>query len=124
MNVNASDKIIRMFLACLPAQIYAVVMVAIVLFDLYIGSMRHAVSNLIFLFAGVMFLWILCAAKMSYVAYSLLLLPVVFYLFLFAFIIYDQSLISLIREKVKHPKLLAVRVEKKNCGEGETCSSD
>ena len=69
-------------------------MIAVVMFDVYIGSLRHFISNTISLFVGTLFLWILCAASLEPVAYLLMILPVVFFIFLIALIVYDQSLLS------------------------------
>jgi len=83
---------------CLPVKIYVIVMIAVVLFDVYLGSIKHVVSNTISLFVGALFLWILCAANLDFAAYGLLVLPVIFFFFLFAIIVYDQSLLSIRRE--------------------------
>jgi hypothetical protein len=83
---------------CPPAQLYAIVMVAFVLFQLYRGTYAYAVRHAVFGLMGTAFLWVLCAANMEFAAYGLLVLPVVFFLFLLAVILYDQSLIEIQRE--------------------------
>ena len=83
--------------SCLPAQIYALVMCAVVLFDLYLGVYHYAASNAISLLIGTLLLWVLCAAKMSFVAYALMILPVLFFLFLFAIVLYDKTLFNIQR---------------------------
>lgn len=96
--MNAGNSIQKAWTTlCPPAQIYPIVMIAVVLFNLYRGTYRYALSHLIALFIGTMLLWVLCAAKLDVVAYSLLLLPVIFFVFLLALIFYDQSLFAIQR---------------------------
>jgi len=76
---------------CPPAQIYPIVMVAVVLFSLYRGAYREAVTHSIGLFIGTMFLWVLCAANLEMVAYALLCIPIIFFLFFLAVVLYDQA---------------------------------
>jgi FlaA1/EpsC-like NDP-sugar epimerase len=83
---------------CPPAQLYAIVMTAFVLFQLYRGTYRYAIRHAIFAILGTAFLWVLCAAKMEFAAYGLLVLPVLFFVFLLAIILYDQSLFEIQRE--------------------------
>jgi hypothetical protein len=79
---------------CPPAQIYPIVMTAVVLFNLYRGTYRHAVTQLIAMFVGTLLLWVLCAANLDFVAYAMLILPLLFFVFLLAIIFYDQTLID------------------------------
>jgi len=95
MNANTAFSSL-----CLPAKVYSIVMVAIIIFDLYLGSITHAISNTISLFVGTLLLWTLCAAGMEFAAVSLMVLPVMFFVFLFAIILYDQSLFNT-RNKTK-----------------------
>ena len=83
------------FTLCLPAQIYPVVMMGIILFDLYKGIYMRGIANIISMVVGTTLLWVLCAAKMEFVAYGLLLLPVLFVVFLLAILVFDQSLLSI-----------------------------
>lgn len=83
------------FTLCLPAQIYPVVMLGIILFDMYKGVYMRGISNIISMIVGTGLLWVLCAAKMEFVAYGLLLLPVLFVVFLLAILVFDQSLLSI-----------------------------
>jgi hypothetical protein len=64
---------------------------------LYIGSMSLVTTNTISLFVGTLLLWTLCAANMEFVAYSLLILPVIFFVFLVAIVFYDTS-----NSRIKH----------------------
>ena len=79
---------------CLPAQIYPIVMAGIILFDIYKGVYVRGVTNFVMLLVGTALLWVLCAAKFEFVAYSLLALPVIFTVFLLAIIVFDQTLLS------------------------------
>ena len=80
---------------CPPAQIFPVVMSGVVLFNLYRGTYRYAVQHTIAAVIGTIFLWILCAAKMEFAAYGLLILPVLFFVFLLAIVYYDQTLLTI-----------------------------
>ena len=79
---------------CPPAQIYPVVMIAVVLFSLYRGAWREAATNVVSLIIGTLFLWVLCAANFEFAAYGLLILPILFFVFFLAVVLYDQSLIN------------------------------
>jgi len=80
---------------CLPAQIYPVVMAGLILFNVYGGHFRHAIHNSVALVVGTGFLWILCAAKFEFVAYAMLMMPVIFVIFLVALILFDQTLLEI-----------------------------
>jgi hypothetical protein len=70
-------------------------MLGIILFDFYKGIFMRGIANIISMVVGTALLWILCAAKMEFVAYGLLLLPVLFTIFLLAILVFDQSLLSI-----------------------------
>ena len=76
---------------CPPVTIYGVFMAALVLFDLYTSRGRVAMHNIAYGILGSIFLFVLCAAGMEFVAWGLLLLPIIFYLFLLAVIVFDRS---------------------------------
>jgi hypothetical protein len=97
MNANSLAR--NWSTLCPPAQIYPIVLSALVLFDLYRGSFKQAISHIVAMLIGTTFLWILCAANLEFAAYSLLILPLVFFVFLLAIIFYDQSLLSIKHEK-------------------------
>jgi hypothetical protein len=88
---------------CPPAQIYPAVMAGVVLFNVYRGTYRHALTHLVSLIIGTTLLWVLCAAKMEVVAYAMLALPVFFFVVLLAIIFYDQSLLKITRAHVIPP---------------------
>ena len=79
---------------CPPAQIYPIVMTGVVLFSLWRGTYRQAITQIIGLFFGTFFLWVLCAANFEFVAYALLTLPVLFLVFFLAVVLFDQSMID------------------------------
>jgi hypothetical protein len=85
---------------CPPAKIYPVVMAGVVLFNLYRGTYHYAVQHAVALIIGTIFLWVLCAARLEFAAYGLLLMPVLFFVFLLAVIFYDQTLFT-IKSKYK-----------------------
>jgi hypothetical protein len=76
---------------CLPAQIFPVVMAGIVVFNIWVGLYNHAAKNTLYALAGTAALSLLCGSGMEMLAYVLLALPVIFFLFLLALIILDQS---------------------------------
>jgi len=80
---------------CLPAQIFPVVMAGVVLFNVVAGLYAQAVKNTVFALIGTACLAVLCGAGMELLAYVLLALPVVFFLFLLALIVFDQSLLNI-----------------------------
>ena len=80
---------------CPPAQLYAIVLTASVLYQIYRKTYRHALRHAIMGVIGTFFLWILCAAHMEFAAYGLLVLPIVFLLFLLAIVVYDQTLFEI-----------------------------
>ena len=94
---------------CHPGQIFAIYMTALILFDIYLGSFFKAITDTVFLCIGSLFIWILCSANMEFVAYALLAIPVIFSIFLFAIVLYDQTLLG-IREKDLSP-----------CAKKQTC---
>lgn len=88
-------------------------MTSVVLFNLYRGTYRYAISHAVALVIGTTLLWVLCAARLEFAAYALLLLPVLFFVFLLAILFYDQSLLSITHE-----------YNGGNCGKSDECSTD
>jgi hypothetical protein len=76
---------------CPSVIAYAVFLVALMLYNIYMGEWPSFLRSGLYLAVGCIFLWILCAAGMEVVGWSLLGIPVVFYLFLFALVIFDQG---------------------------------
>ncbi len=76
---------------CPPVTIYGVFMAALVLFDLYMSRGSAAMRNIAYGVLGSIFLFVICAAGMGFVAWGLLLLPIIFYMFLLAVIVFDRS---------------------------------
>jgi len=87
---------------CPPAQLYPIVMTALILFDIFRGTFGYALKHLVCLIIGTTLLWVLCAANLEFAAYALLCIPVIFILFVLAIILYDQSLFS-IKHRYKCP---------------------
>jgi hypothetical protein len=91
-----SNSIVRAWTTlCPPAQIYPIVMAAVILFNLYRGTYRYAIHYVVATIVGTTFLWILCAANLEFAAYALLLMPILFFVFLLALIFYDQTLFEI-----------------------------
>lgn len=112
MNSNILQSI-----NCPPARVYAIFMCAVVLFDLYSGYYNQAFSNFIGVIIGTILLWVLCAARLDFVAYSLLLLPVMFFIFLLTAVTYDQYLRGVHEMEQKR-----MQARTSNCGE-EKCET-
>lgn len=96
--MNATNNLSKRWdTLCPPAQIYTIVMAALVLFNLYRGTYRYAISHFVAILIGTTFLWVLCAANLEFAAYTLLALPVLFFVFLLALIFYDKSFFEITR---------------------------
>jgi hypothetical protein len=76
---------------CPPVFAYGAFMIALGLYDIYMGSFPSLGRTVLYLILGSMFLWILCAAGMDFVAWGLLSIPVMFYVFLFAILIFQKG---------------------------------
>lgn len=76
---------------CPPVFAYAIFMMALGLYDIYMGSFPSLARTMFYLIFGGILLWILCAAGMGFAAWGLLGIPVVFYIFLFAIIIFQKG---------------------------------
>lgn len=97
-------------------------MTSVILFNLYRGTYRYAISHAVALIVGTTFLWVLCAANMEFAAYGLLILPVLFFVFLLALIFYDQSLFAIQRNY--RPKCGAPEPDcEPSCEEPESCGT-
>lgn len=86
---------------CSPAKLYILFVIALALFDMYIGNMNRFLHHSLYGIIGSILLYVLCAANMDFAAWGLLALPVVFFIFLFALILYDQSFFTVSREYVE-----------------------
>jgi hypothetical protein len=92
MNANSLEK--SWGALCPPAQLFPIFMVGLILFNLYRGTYRYAMTHTVSMLVGTVFLWILCAAKFEVAAWALLVLPVLFFVFFLAVLFYDQSILS------------------------------
>lgn len=101
---------------CLPAKVFPVVMAGVVLFNLWRGVFSEAVKNVIVTVIGTTALWFLCSSGMELVAYMLLAVPVIFIIFLFALIVFDQSLLA-----VTHEYKGGHRTHDTGCNDCNTC---
>ena len=94
-------------------------MAGVILFDIYKGIYVRGITNLVMLLVGTALLWVLCAAKFEFVAYSLLALPVIFTVFLLAIIVFDQTLLSVTHKY--NAKAAAAANAANGCGCGGGC---
>jgi hypothetical protein len=104
---------------CPPVFAYGAFMIALGLYDIYMGSFPSLGRTFLYLIIGSMFLWILCAAGMDFVAWGLLSIPVIFYIFLFAILIFQKGFD--IQEFAKHA---APSCKPKEEPEVETCEEE
>jgi hypothetical protein len=83
---------------CSPAKLYFAFSMAYILFNFYLASVSGVMVSIFYAIFGTLLLWILCAAKMDFVAWGLLGLPVLFYILLFAIMVFDRSFLSVTHE--------------------------
>lgn len=102
---------------CHPGQIFSIAMSSLILFDIYLGKFHKAFRDIIYLFIGSVFIWILCAANMGFVAYALMAIPIIFTIFIFAIILYDQTLLGI------HEKGMCNSCEKQSDCSSELCNN-
>jgi hypothetical protein len=77
---------------CLPVTAYGIFMSAAILYYVfYAKNAKQGAWYAAYFVAGVVLLWILCAAGMDLVAWGLLGIPVIFYIFLIAIVVFDQA---------------------------------
>ncbi len=105
---------------CPPVLAYAIFLTAMAVYDIYMGSFPSFARTIFYLILGSVFLWILCAAGMSSIAWSLLGIPVVFYIFLFAILIFQKGFAIETEEKKKCGVPEPVCEEEPKCE--ETCT--
>ena len=89
MSLNYFDK--QWASMCPPAAFFPILMASVILFDLYRGTYRYAITHTVVAVLGTVFLWVLCAAKMEFVAYALYFIPVLFLVFFMAVLVYDRA---------------------------------
>jgi hypothetical protein len=85
---------------CPPVIAYSAFIMAIGLYDIYMGKFPNLARTMFYLIFGGAMLWIICAANMELVAWLLILIPVVFYVFLIAMLVFNKSFTY----KVEQPK--------------------
>jgi phosphatidylserine synthase len=76
---------------CSSIFAYAIFLVGLMLYNIYMGQWPSFFTSGLYLIVGSVLLWVLCAANMEVIGWSLIGIPVVFYLFLFALVIFDQG---------------------------------
>lgn len=106
---------------CPPVFAYAVFMIALGLYDIYMGSFPSLARTMFYLIVGSILLWILCAAGMAPVGWALLAVPFVFYIFLFAILIFQKGFDIQSEERQRCAKPPAPCVEEP---EAELCEEE
>lgn len=109
---------------CPPVFAYAIFMIALGLYDIYMGSFPSLARTLLYLIVGAILLWILCAAGMGAVAWGLLGVPVIFYIFLFAILIFQKGFDIKSEEQQRCAKPPAPCIEEEKCEEEEPICTD
>ena len=92
LSYNRMNSTLRS--VCLPAKVYPVGMMALLLFDLYRGQGTSFFKNIFALVVGTVLLYILCINNMETVAWALLGLPFFFFIALLALVVLDLSMID------------------------------
>ena len=106
---------------CPPVYAYGVFMLALGLYDIYMGSFPNLARTLFYLIFGAILLWILCAAGMGFAAWGLLAIPVIFYIFLFAILIFQKGFDIQSEERKRCEKPPAPCIEEPTCEEEPVC---
>ncbi len=107
---------------CPPVFAYAIFLIALGLYDIYMGSFPSLARTLFYLIFGIILLWILCAAGMASVGWVLLSVPVIFYIFLFAILIFQKGFDFQTEERKKCAKPPAPCIEEPD--ESEECEAE
>jgi hypothetical protein len=110
---------------CPPVYAYGIFMIALGVYDIYMGSFPSLARTLFYLIFGGILLWILCAAGMPSIGWVLLAVPVVFYIFLFAIIIFQKGFDFQSEDRKRCAKPPAPCVEdetEKECEEEPVCT--
>lgn len=76
---------------CGPMKTYILFMVALIFFNLYEGESHRFMRTFVYMVFGAFLLYVLCAAGMGFVGWSLLLIPVLFVVFLLVVLVFDQG---------------------------------
>jgi hypothetical protein len=113
---------------CPPVLAYGMFMMGLGLYDIYMVSFPSLARTLFYLIVGGTFLWILCAAGMDFAAWGLLMVPVVFYIFLFALLVFQKGFDVQSKtqcEKAPEPDCSQEsQEEEETCEPDDTCSTD
>ena len=89
MNVNSFNR--KWAALCPPAAFFPVLMAAVILFDMYMGKFKRLLSHVAITIVGTLLLYLLCVAKLEIVAYALYIIPLIFFIFFLAVLVYDRA---------------------------------
>ncbi len=76
---------------CSPAFAYSTFIIVICLFDIYMGKYPSIPRTLLYLITGIVLIWILCASGMGIVAWGIVTIPMLFYIFIIAVLVYQKG---------------------------------
>ncbi len=76
---------------CSPVIAYAAFITAIGMYDIYMGKFPNLARTVFYLIFGGALLWMVCAANMELLGWMLILIPVIFYVFLIALLVFNKS---------------------------------
>jgi hypothetical protein len=85
---------------CPPVITYGVFITAIGLYDIYMGKFPNLARTMFYLIFGGSMLWVICAANMEFIAWLLVLVPVIFYIFLIAMLVFNKSYTYKVEKKI------------------------
>jgi hypothetical protein len=100
---------------CSPAKIYFAFSIALILFNLYLGIGSRVFQSIFYGIIGTLLLYVLCAAKMDFVAWGLILMPIMFYMLLFVIILFDRSFLNI------HHKYNKTEPDSESCTSTPVC---
>jgi hypothetical protein len=76
---------------CPPLVAYILFLSGLVVYNMYMRRKPSVVTTFLYLVFGSVLMWILCAAGLSSVGWAVLAVPVIFYLFLFAILVFENG---------------------------------
>jgi hypothetical protein len=85
---------------CPPVITYGVFITAIGLYDIYMGKFPNLARTMFYLIFGGTMLWVICAANMEFIAWLLVLVPFIFYIFLIAMMVFNKSYTYKVEKKI------------------------
>jgi hypothetical protein len=97
---------------CPPVIVYSVFITAIGLYDIYMGKFPNLARTMFYLLFGGGMLWAICAANMEFVAWIMIMVPFIFYIFLIAMLVFNKSYTYRVEKK---PATVEIKPEESKC---------